>query len=71
MHTPQSRETLARYISYARRRFQPELTEEASRELIKAYVDMRQLGKGSKSVTATPRQLESLIRISEAHARMQ
>lgn len=31
---------------------------------------MRKLGGGKKTITATPRQLESLVRISEAHARM-
>jgi len=31
---------------------------------------MRKLGQGSKTITATPRQLESLIRISEALAKM-
>ena len=36
----------------------------------KRYVSMRKLGGGKKTITATPRQLESLVRISEAHARM-
>lgn len=31
---------------------------------------MRKIGRHSKSVTATPRQLESLIRISQAFAKM-
>lgn len=31
---------------------------------------MRRQGNTRKTVTATPRQLESLIRLSEAHARM-
>ena len=35
------------------------------------YVAMRRLGRGhGKTITATTRQLESLIRLSEAHARM-
>ena len=39
---------------------------------MKGYVDMRKIGHNSskKVVTATPRQLESLIRLSEALARM-
>src|SRR4051812_18679694 len=37
---------------------------------MKGYVDMRKLGGNKKTITATPRQLESLIRLSEAHARM-
>ncbi len=31
---------------------------------------MRKIGSGRGSVSAYPRQLESLIRLSEAHARM-
>lgn len=31
---------------------------------------MRQLGNNKKTITATPRQLESLIRLSEAFAKM-
>eukprot|EP00047_Mylnosiga_fluctuans_P002952 m.226726 g.226726 ORF g.226726 m.226726 type:complete len:825 (+) comp11469_c0_seq1:44-2518(+) len=64
------RETLAAYISYARKNIHPVLTDEASHDLIAAYVEMRKLGTGRGTVTATPRQLESLIRLAEAHARM-
>lgn len=38
-----------------------------------AFVDMRKLGSEGttkSTVTAYPRQLESLIRLSEAHAKM-
>jgi len=39
--------------------------------LAEEYVAMRRLGRGhGKTITATTRQLESLIRLSEAHARM-
>jgi DNA replication licensing factor MCM4 len=31
---------------------------------------MRKLGENKKTITATPRQLEAIVRISEAHARM-
>jgi DNA replication licensing factor MCM4 len=62
--------TLTRYISYARKNCHPRLTAEASTVLVKQYVDMRQQGVRNKTVTSTPRQLESLIRLSEAHARM-
>ena len=40
------------------------------RELIEGYLEMRRLGGNAKTITATPRQLESLIRLSEALARM-
>merc|ERR1712200_257764 len=34
------------------------------------YIKMRQIGANRKQITAYPRQLESLIRLSEAHAKM-
>ena len=37
--------------------------------MISYYVEMRKVGAGRGQVTAYPRQLESLIRLSEAHAR--
>ncbi|KAF7301490.1 DNA helicase [Mycena indigotica] len=62
------------YISYARARVNPVITEAASDELVRAYVEMRNMGTdvgaSEKRITATTRQLESLIRLSEAHARM-
>lgn len=35
-----------------------------------AYVDMRKIGSGRGMVSAYPRQLESLIRLAEAHAKV-
>ncbi len=34
------------------------------------FSDMRKIGSSRGSVTAYPRQLESLIRLAEAHAKM-
>ncbi|CAD8175634.1 unnamed protein product [Paramecium octaurelia] len=65
------RETLYSYICYAKQNIFPRLTEEAQNELIAAYVKMRSAGNSSNTITATPRQLESLIRLSEALAKMQ
>ena len=67
-----SAELLTDYISYAKQTCHPVLGDEAGDELVQGYVEMRRLGSsgGRKVVTATPRQLESLIRISEALARM-
>jgi DNA replication licensing factor MCM4 len=57
-------------------RVQPTITEAASTMLVISYVEMRNLGSSSdsrsseKRITTTTRQLESLIRLSGAHARM-
>lgn len=67
-------EFLTLYISYAKENFSPVLTQEAKDELVKSYVDMRKMGDDSRSserrITATTRQLESMIRLAEAHAKM-
>lgn len=65
-------QTLIGYISYARS-LQPVLTDEAVRLLSEGYVAMRKVNGASsagKTISATTRQLESLIRLSEAHAKM-
>lgn len=59
------------YIAYAKSKCpSPKLTEEAGAQLIENYVRMRQVGSGRGQITAYPRQLESLIRLAEAHAKM-
>ncbi|KAI4789792.1 putative DNA replication licensing factor mcm4, partial [Aureobasidium sp. EXF-8845] len=67
-------EFLTSYISYARNNIQPKISEEASEALIKAYVAMRNLGAdvraAERRITATTRQLESMIRLAEAHAKL-
>ncbi|KAF6777174.1 hypothetical protein AHF37_03518 [Paragonimus kellicotti] len=61
---------LKEYISYAKTNFHPKLSDEAGEYLVREYVEMRKLGSGRGQITAYPRQLESLIRLSEAHARL-
>jgi DNA replication licensing factor MCM4 len=73
-------ETFAKYIKYARAKIHPKITEEAGNAMVDHYVNMRKWGQiggvsnsnnaSSNVVTATTRQLESMIRLSEAHARM-
>lgn len=64
------REFFAQYISYARKNFKPKITESIQMDLVQEYVAMRSLGNTRKTITATPRQLESMIRLSEAIAKM-
>jgi DNA replication licensing factor MCM4 len=74
------------YIAYAKAHVHPELSEGnrylplsdnsvnkrtgAAEGLVRGYLEMRGRGGAGKTVTATPRQLESLIRLSQALARM-
>ncbi|KAL5478394.1 CDC54 [Sanghuangporus weigelae] len=64
---------LSAYITYARSHIHPVITEDASKELVRAYVELRNMGHDPRTserrITATTRQLESMIRLSEAHAR--
>lgn len=66
---------LSAYVDYARTNIHPVLSSEASDELVASYVSLRSIGasdprSSEKRITATTRQLESMIRLSEAHARM-
>ncbi|PZR37304.1 MAG: hypothetical protein DI538_12565 [Azospira oryzae] len=76
MLTPLSQpiEFLTTYISYARTNIHPSITPPAAAALTSAYVAMRSLGNSiqasDRRITATTRQLESMIRLSEAHAKM-
>merc|ERR1712096_320458 len=58
------------YIKYAKQQFSPVLSDAAGQQLIENYVDMRKVGAGRGQISAYPRQLESLIRLSEAHAKV-
>merc|ERR1711915_333120 len=61
---------LRNYIKYAKQTYNPVLSDAAGQQLIQNYVEMRKIGSGRGQVTAYPRQLESLIRLAEAHAKM-
>jgi len=63
-------ETLRDYIAFARARVRPTLDDAAAGKLASVYMEMRRDGKSRKVVVATPRQLESLIRLAEGQARM-
>jgi len=65
-----TRDFFASYISYARRCCQPKIPDYIVDILVQHYTEMRRLGNSRKTITATPRQLESMIRISESLAKM-
>ena len=70
--SPVTKEFLTQYISYAKAFVHPRLGPEACQRLLEHYRELRLQGVDSvgRSLTATPRQLESIIRIAEAQARM-
>ncbi|CCL98589.1 uncharacterized protein FIBRA_00590 [Fibroporia radiculosa] len=71
IHPEFSTEALQRYIRYART-FNPKLTPDAADVLVEKYRILRQddaSGTGRNSYRITVRQLESMIRLSEAIAR--
>ncbi len=65
-------ELLRKYIAYARKEMHPKLTQEAIRVLQEFYVGMRGGvdDEEDSPVTITARQLEALVRLSEASARI-
>ncbi len=64
-------ELLRKYIAYARERIHPKLSVEAIEKIKDFYLEMRGRAEGGSSpVPITPRQLESLVRLAEARAKM-
>jgi replicative DNA helicase Mcm len=64
---------LRKYFAYARQRRNPELTDGAIEEIKKYYLKMRGSGEGegeTKAIPISARQLEALVRMAEASARL-
>lgn len=59
---------LTKYLSYAKRG-EPELTPEAEAKILDYYLQMRNV-ESDDMITVTPRQLEGLVRLSTARARL-
>lgn len=71
INPPYSAEELSRYIRYAKT-FKPKLTKDARNFLVEKYKELRNddaQGLGRSSYRITVRQLESMVRLSEAIAR--
>lgn len=66
-------EFLRKYVAYAKQKIQPKLTDEAIEEIKKFYVDLRNMPTAGdeliKPIPISARQLEALIRLSEASAK--
>jgi DNA replication licensing factor MCM4 len=71
---PLDTELLREYIDYAKDHIHPLISDEAAEQLQTSYLELRNPPgggvPGSRTISATPRQLESLIRTSEALAKM-
>ncbi|XP_078437546.1 minichromosome maintenance (MCM2/3/5) family protein [Wolffia australiana] len=65
---------LKKYIHYAKNRVQPKLTDEASDQIALAYAELRNGSASSKpgggTLPITARTLETIIRLSTAHAKL-
>ncbi|MFH1181812.1 MAG: LAGLIDADG family homing endonuclease [Candidatus Woesearchaeota archaeon] len=65
---------LKKYVAYARQRVSPKLTDSALNEIKDFYVTMRNKGGGderaARVIPISARQLEALVRLSEASARV-
>ena len=76
LHTPQGTDKksvidvdlLTKYLSYARRGV-PDLTKEAEEKILDYYLQMRNV-ESEDMITVTPRQLEGIIRLATARARI-
>jgi len=62
-------EFLKKYISYGRTKIFPILTDKAMKKLQKFFIDLRRMSQDGR-VSVTYRQLEALVRLSEASARV-
>lgn len=67
-HMPTS--ILSEYIAVAREHAFPKLTKESHKQLASSYVELRRARGSTRTVSATLRQLESMIRLAEARAKM-
>lgn len=67
---PLDGELIRRYIAYARKAITPRLSEEAANKIQDYYIEWRQLGSKSGTTAITPRQIEGLVRMAEACAKL-
>ncbi|CAM9682553.1 unnamed protein product, partial [Choristocarpus tenellus] len=61
---------LKKYIAYARAYCHPRLTASAAKVLQNLYLAMRSEARDGRSMPITTRQLESLVRLSQARAKV-
>lgn len=68
-----STDLLRKFIAYARKNIKPQLTDSAIEAIKEYYVSMRNSGSeegGIKPIPITARQLEAIVRLAEANAKL-
>lgn len=68
---PIPHQLLRKYVGYARQYVHPKLSTEAAQALQDFYLELRKQSQRMSSSPITTRQLESLIRLTEARARLE
>uniref|UniRef100_A0A6I8PEL4 DNA helicase MCM8 n=1 Tax=Ornithorhynchus anatinus TaxID=9258 RepID=A0A6I8PEL4_ORNAN len=68
---PIPHQLLRKYVGYSRQYVHPRLSPEAAQALQEFYLELRKQNLGLDSTPITTRQLESLIRLTEARARLE
>lgn len=63
-------EIMRKYIAYAKRNVKPKISDEALGKIKKFFVDLRHKYSDGSTVPISPRQLEALVRMTEASARL-
>jgi len=62
---------ISQYVGYARKFVHPNLSPEAAQVIQNFYLELRKQHQTQDSTPITTRQLESLIRLTEARARLE
>lgn len=70
LFTPIPHDIMQKYIGFARKNCYPVLSDAAAAELKAFYLELRATRLGIDSIPATTRQLEALIRLTQARARL-
>lgn len=69
-----SKEILRKYVAYTKQKINPKLSKEAAEEIKKFYVELRNLPVSTEGtmrpIPISARQLQSLVRMAEASAKM-